>query len=83
MKTTGAAETMAMALAEVGQFAGAMEWQRLAIDVAGDAGRRDLAQLMSANLALYTRGAPCRRPWRDDEPEYRPGLPVQPGLLAP
>ena len=83
VKTTGAAETMAMALAEVGQFAGAIEWQRVAIDVARDAGRRDLAQLMSANLALYSRGAPCRRPWRDDEPEYRPGLPVEPGLLAP
>ncbi len=83
VKTTGAAETMAMALAEIGQFAGAMEWQRLAIDVARDAGRPDLAQPMSANLARYSRGAPCRTPWRDDEPEYRPGLPVEPGLLAP
>ena len=83
LKTTGAAETMAMALAEVGQFAGAIEWQRLAIDVARDAGRSDLAQPMSANLASYMRGAPCRTPWRDDEPEYRPGLPVVPGLLAP
>ncbi len=83
VKTTGAAETMAMALAEVGQFAGAMEWQRLAIDVARDAGRSDLAQLMSANLAAYSRGEPSRTPWRDDEPEYRPGLPVEPGLLGP
>ena len=83
LKTTGAAETMAMALAEVGQFAGAIEWQRLAIDVARDAGRSDLAQPMSANLASYMRGAPCRTPWRDGEPEYRPGLPVVPGLLAP
>ena len=83
LKTTGAAETMAMALAEVGQFAGAIEWQRLAIDVARDAGRSDLAQPMSANLASYMRGAPCRTPWRDDEPEYRPGLPVEPGLLGP
>ena len=83
VKTTGAAETMAMALAEVGQFGGAMEWQRLAIDVARDAGRSDLAQLMSANLAAYSRGEPCRTPWRDDEPEYRPGLPVEPGLLGP
>ena len=83
VKTTGAAETMAMALAEIGQFAGAVEWQRLAIDVARDAGRRDLAQLMSANLASYSRGAPCRTPWRDDEPEFRPGLPVEPGLLGP
>ena len=82
-KTTGSAETMAMALAEVGQFVGAVEWQRLAIDVARDAGRRDLAQLMSANLASYMRGAPCRTPWRGDEPEYRPGLPVEPGLLDP
>ncbi len=83
VKTTAAAETMAMALAEVRQFAGAVEWQRLAIDVARDAGRSDLAQLMSANLAAYSRGEPCRTPWRDDEPEYRPGLPVEPGLLGP
>lgn len=82
VKTTGAAETMAMALAEVGQFAGAMEWQRLAIDVARAAGRSDLAQPMSANLASYMRGAPCRTPWRDDEPEFRPGLPAAPGLPA-
>jgi len=83
VKTTAAAETMAMALAEVGQFAGAMEWQRLAIDVARDAGRSDLAQPMSANLASYMRGEPSRTPWRDDEPEFRPGLPVEPGLLGP
>ena len=83
VKTTAAAETMAMALAEVGQFAGAVEWQRLAIDVARDAGRSDLAQPMSANLASYTRGEPSRTPWRDDEPEFRPGLPVEPGLLGP
>ena len=83
VKTTAAAETMAMALAEVGQFAGAAEWQRLAIDVARDAGRSDLAQPMSANLASYMRGAPSRTPWRDDEPEFRPGLPVEPGLLGP
>ena len=81
VKTTAAAETMAMALAEIGQFAGAVEWQRLAIDVARDAGRSDLAQPMSANLAAYMRGQPCRAPWRDDEPEFRPGLPVEPGLL--
>ena len=83
VKTTAAAETMAMALAEVGQFAGAAEWQRLAIDVARDAGRSDLAQPMSANLASYMRGEPSRTPWRDDEPEFRPGLPVEPGLLGP
>ena len=81
-KTTGVAETMAMALAEVGEFRGAVEWQQVAIDVARDAGRPDLADRMSANLALYRQGRPCRTPWRDDEPEQRPGPPVQPGLLG-
>ena len=81
-KTTGVAETMAMALAEVGEFRGAVEWQQVAIDVARDAGRPDLANRMTANLALYRQGRPCRTPWRDDEPEQRPGPPVQPGLLG-
>ena len=80
-KTTAVAETMAMALAELGEFRGAAEWQQLAIDVARDAGQSALAQEMSANLGLYQRGEPCRTPWRDDEPEHRPGLGAEPGLL--
>lgn len=82
-KTTSVAETMAMALAEAGEFAGAIEWQQVAIDVARDAGRGDQAQRMAANLADYRRGRPCRTPWRDDEPEQRPGPVVEPGLLGP
>lgn len=81
-KTTGVAETMAMALAEVGEFRGAIEWQQVAVDVARDAGRADLAAQMGVNLALYRQGRPCRTPWRDDEPEQRPGPPVDPGLLG-
>ena len=81
-KTTDVAETMAMALAELGEFRGAMEWQQLAIDVATDAGRSDLAARMSDNLARYRRGEPCRTPWRDDAPEHRPGPAVEPGLLG-
>ena len=80
-KTTAVAETMAMALAELGEFRGAAEWQQLAMDVARDAGQSALAQEMSANLGLYQRGEPCRTPWRDDEPEHRPGLGAEPGLL--
>jgi tetratricopeptide (TPR) repeat protein len=80
-KTTSVAETMAMALAEVGRFAEAAEWQRLAMAVAVDAGRPDAAQRMAVNLALYQRHEPCRTPWRDDDPEYRPGPEVEPGLL--
>jgi tetratricopeptide (TPR) repeat protein len=82
-KTTAVAETMAMALAELGEFVGAAEWQRMAMEVAQDAGRSDIAQQMSANLMLYTRREPCRTPWRDDEPESRPGPEVEPGLLDP
>ena len=83
LKTTGVAETMAMALAELGEFRGAVEWQQVAIDVARDAGRPGLAEQMAGNLARYREGQPCRTPWRDDEPEQRPGPPVEPGLLGP
>lgn len=82
-KTTSVAETMAMALAEVGRFAEAVEWQRLAMSVAVDAGHPDAAQRMALNLARYQRQEPCRTPWRDDDPEYKPGPEVEPGLLAP
>ena len=60
-------EAMAMALAEVGQYAEAASWQREVMSMAEQAGRYDLAQLMAGNLMLYERGQPCRTPWRDDE----------------
>jgi tetratricopeptide (TPR) repeat protein len=82
-KTTSVAETMAMALAEIGRFVEAAEWQRLAMSVAEEAGHPDAARRMAANLALYQRREPCRNPWRDDDPEYRPGPEVEPGLLDP
>lgn len=82
-KTTSVAETMAMALAEVGRFREAVEWQRLAMSVAVDAGHANVARRMAANLALYQRHEPCRQPWRDDDPEFRPGPKVEPGLLDP
>jgi tetratricopeptide (TPR) repeat protein len=82
-KTTSVAETMAMALAEVGRFAEAAEWQRLAMSVAVEAGYADAARRMAANLARYQRHEPCRTPWRDDDPEFRPGPKVDPGLLEP
>ena len=82
-KTTAVAETMAMALAELGRFAEAVEWQRAAMAGAAAAGRTALSQRMAANLALYRRGQPCRTPWREDDPEHRPGPAVEPGLLDP
>ena len=68
-RTTAVAETMAMAHAELGQFAGAVEWQRLAMSVAAEAGQSAAVRRMSANLARYLAGEPCRIPWQDDELE--------------
>jgi cytochrome c-type biogenesis protein CcmH/NrfG len=80
---TSVAETMAMALAERGQFAQAVEWQRVAMSGATAAGQFEVAQRMAASLALYILQKPCRTPWRDDAPEHRPGPIVEPGLLDP
>lgn len=60
-------ETMAMALAEVGQYADAAMWQRDAIAAARRAGNETLAQRMTGNLRLYEAGQPCRTPWRDED----------------
>jgi hypothetical protein len=53
------------------------------MSVAAEAGQTDAAQRMAVNLARYRRHEPCRTPWRDEEPEYRPGPAVEPGLLDP
>ena len=82
-KTTAVAETMAMALAELGRFAEAVEWQRAAMAGAAAGGQAGASQRMAANLVLYRLGRPCRTPWRDDDPEHRPGPVVEPGLLDP
>jgi tetratricopeptide (TPR) repeat protein len=67
------AESMAMALAEVGRFADAARWQGEAIARAGREGS-GRAEGMRDNLDLYQHAAPCRTPWRDDDPVFRPSL---------
>ncbi len=65
--TTALGETIAMALAESGDFAQAVSIQR---DVIAAVRRTPLtAQLprMEQNLALYERDQPCRSPWSDDD----------------
>ena len=65
-------ETLAMALAETGQFEQAVQVQRAMIsDLEGNQ-RFDLVQLLAENLALYERGQPCRLPWREDDPVFSP-----------
>ena len=52
----------------LGQYNQAIQWQRGAIDAAKKQGQTDLGERMAANLKLYENHAPCRTPWRDDEP---------------
>ena len=77
------AETLAMAAAELGRFDAAVGWQELAMTIARRAGRPDIAQRMASNLALYRQRRACRMPWREDDPDHRPGPPVEPDLLDP
>jgi tetratricopeptide (TPR) repeat protein len=60
-------ETMAMTLAELGQYEEAAAWQRSAMAAARQAGREDLAGRMDENLRLYEARKPCRTPWRAED----------------
>jgi tetratricopeptide (TPR) repeat protein len=62
-----AGETLAMALAESGDYQKAAAVQRDVIAAAQGAGLADAARRMAENLTLYERRQPCRTPWRDGE----------------
>jgi cytochrome c-type biogenesis protein CcmH/NrfG len=66
-KTTALGETMAMALAETGDFGQAVGIQREIIQAAQKAGLGADVRRMTGNLALYERQRPCRTPWADNE----------------
>jgi len=59
--------TVAMAYAELGQYAQATAIQRDLVSAAEKAGLRDLLPRLAGNLALYERRQPCRTPWTADE----------------
>lgn len=71
-RTPAMAETMAMALAEQSRFDEAIKWQQDAIAAASGAGRSDLASKLTVNLHRYQARQPCRVPWTDDDPVFRP-----------
>jgi tetratricopeptide (TPR) repeat protein len=73
-KTTVVGETMAMALAEVGEFNSAVDVQRGVLAAATQGGASQDARRMSANLRLYERRQPCRLPWPDDDPAHIPAM---------
>jgi tetratricopeptide (TPR) repeat protein len=62
------AETMAMTVAELGQYGEAASWQHEAIAGAERAGRSDVARRMAEALSRYERRQPCRTPWHRDDP---------------
>ena len=66
-RTLELGETMAMALAELGQYDQAASIQRDVMKSADRAGLPAVAKRLSKNLALYERRQPCRTPWDRDE----------------
>jgi tetratricopeptide (TPR) repeat protein len=79
-KTTSLGETLAMAVAERGQFARAAQIQREVIEASRQAGMTVAARHLAANLQRYQQGRPCRMPWAADDPVHAPGPPVDPAL---
>jgi tetratricopeptide (TPR) repeat protein len=73
-KTTAVGETMAMALAELGQFTDAVEVQRGVIAAAEQAGLSPDVRRMTANLRRYQGRQACRTPWPDDDPVHIPAM---------
>ena len=66
-KTTDLGETLAMTLAELGEYDEAVSVQRGVLAAAAKAGLAASVSRMSENLRLYERRQPCRIPWRVDE----------------
>jgi tetratricopeptide (TPR) repeat protein len=65
--TPDVGETMAMALAELGQFPEAISIQKELIAGGERAGARDIVRRLQSNLRRYERGEPCRTPWSEEE----------------
>jgi tetratricopeptide (TPR) repeat protein len=66
-RTTVLGETIAMALAEYGDYPQAIAIQRDVMAAAQKAGMTAQLPHMEQNLALYERHQPCRTPWTDDD----------------
>ena len=71
-RSTSVGETMAMTLAEVGDFDRASAIQRGVRDAAQKARLQEAVARMESNLREYEQRRPCRTPWRNSEPLYLP-----------
>ena len=67
-RTTEIGETVAMALADLGDFDQAVTVQRDVMAAAAGAGMKPAVARMAGNLRLYQQKQPCRRPWPNDQP---------------
>jgi tetratricopeptide (TPR) repeat protein len=65
-------ESLAMALAETGEFERAREIQTQVLTLARSSADPAIVGTMTARLASYGRNEPCREPWPDDHPLHRP-----------
>ncbi len=72
-RTTALGETIAMALAEYGDYPQAIRIQRDVMAAAERAGMTSQLGRMTQNLALYEHHQPCRNPWSDDDLVLLPG----------
>jgi tetratricopeptide (TPR) repeat protein len=66
-QTIELAETTAMMLAELGDYAQAAAVQRDVLAAAGQRGMLDVVRRVTENLKLYERRQPCRTPFTEDE----------------
>jgi tetratricopeptide (TPR) repeat protein len=82
-KTTVVGETMAMALAELGQFGDAVDVQKGVIVAAEEGGVAQDVRRMTVNLRLYERHRACRTPWPDDDPVHIPAMFASAAPAAP
>jgi len=71
-RTLETIQTMAMALAEAGRFDEAVQWQKSALAAAAQANRRDQNKRLAENLSRYEQRLPCRVPWPENDPVFRP-----------
>jgi len=75
-KSTDVGETLAMALAEVGDFDRAADVQRGILAATQKGGLAASARRMADNLRLYEHRRPCRTPWAADHPVVLTELPA-------
>jgi cytochrome c-type biogenesis protein CcmH/NrfG len=79
--STDLGESLAMALAETGEFERAKQIQTQVVTLAGGSADPRMVRTMTARLESYVRNEPWREPWPADHPLHRP--PADAAPVAP